>query len=147
MEEIIVIRATDPDGSMFQTIMDALRGRRAEVIEMTAPSHDSAVDPVSINQLTKPIEKHEVMVSIQCGARLCMLADMFLIKKSQLLGNSGNHRNRAYRVPGFKRGYIPVRIPVDGAVDQGMIHMDTVILKINIIPHQTGTFGCPHPGA
>ena len=40
MEEIIVIRATDPDGSMFQTIMDALRGRRAEVIEMTAPSHD-----------------------------------------------------------------------------------------------------------
>ncbi len=23
MEEIIVIRATDPDGSMFQTIMDA----------------------------------------------------------------------------------------------------------------------------
>lgn len=40
MEEIIVIRATDPDGSMFQTIMDALRGRRAEVIELAAPSHD-----------------------------------------------------------------------------------------------------------
>ena len=47
--EIIVFRATDPDGSMFQTIMDALRGRRAEVIEMTAPSHDSAVDPMSID--------------------------------------------------------------------------------------------------
>ena len=121
--------------------------RGFHVIITCANALNSAVDPVSINQLTKPIEKHEVMVSIQCGARLCMLADMFLIKKSQLLGNSGNHRNRAYRVSSFKRGYIPVRIPVDGAVDQGMIHMDTVILKINIIPHETGTFGCPHPGA
>ena len=40
MDEIIVIRAADPDGRMFRAIMDALRGRRAEVIELDAPSHD-----------------------------------------------------------------------------------------------------------
>jgi len=40
MEKIIVIRAADPDGRMFRAIMDALRGRRAEVIELDAPSHD-----------------------------------------------------------------------------------------------------------
>ena len=38
--EVIIIRAADPDGSMFRAIMDALRGRRAEVIELAAPSHD-----------------------------------------------------------------------------------------------------------
>ena len=32
MDEIIVIRAADPDGSVFQTIMDALKGKRAEVV-------------------------------------------------------------------------------------------------------------------
>ena len=32
--EVIIIRAADPDGSMFRAIMDALRGRRAEVIEL-----------------------------------------------------------------------------------------------------------------
>ena len=40
MEKIIVIRAADPDGRMFRAIMDALRGRRAEAIELAAPSHD-----------------------------------------------------------------------------------------------------------
>lgn len=29
MEEIIVIRAADPDGSVFQAVMDALKGKRA----------------------------------------------------------------------------------------------------------------------
>ena len=40
IKEVIIIRAADPDGSMFRAIMDALRGRRAEVIELAAPSHD-----------------------------------------------------------------------------------------------------------
>ena len=35
MEEIIVIRATDPDGSVFKAIMDALNGKRAEVVDVT----------------------------------------------------------------------------------------------------------------
>ena len=40
IKEVIIIRAADPDGRMFRAIMDALRGRRAEVIERAAPSHD-----------------------------------------------------------------------------------------------------------
>ena len=121
--------------------------RRFHVIITCADALNSAVNPVSIDQLTKTIEKYEVVVSIQCGARLCVLAAMLFIKKVQLLGNSGNHRNRACRVSGFKRGYIPLCISMEGTVDQRVIHMDTVILKIDIIPHQTGAFRCPHPGA
>ena len=34
MEEIIVIRATDPDGSVFKAVMDALSGKRAEVVDV-----------------------------------------------------------------------------------------------------------------
>lgn len=40
MAEIIVIRAVDPDGSTFNAIMDMLRDRKTEVIELVAPSHD-----------------------------------------------------------------------------------------------------------
>ena len=40
MKEVIIIRTVDPDGSMFQAIMDALRSRRAEVFELTGTSHD-----------------------------------------------------------------------------------------------------------
>ena len=35
MEEIIVIRATDPDGSVFQAVMDSLNGKRAEVVDVS----------------------------------------------------------------------------------------------------------------
>ena len=35
MEEIIVIRATDPDGSVFKAVMDALNGKRAEVVDVS----------------------------------------------------------------------------------------------------------------
>ena len=37
MEEIIVIRAADPDGSVFKAVVDALRGKRAEVGSVAAP--------------------------------------------------------------------------------------------------------------
>ena len=36
MEEIIVIRAADPDGSVFKTVVDALKGKRAEVASVAA---------------------------------------------------------------------------------------------------------------
>lgn len=36
MEEIIVIRATDPDGSMFKAVIDALQERKVEVINIAA---------------------------------------------------------------------------------------------------------------
>ena len=35
MEEIIVIRTADPDGSVFQAVMDALKGKRAEVVDVS----------------------------------------------------------------------------------------------------------------
>ena len=35
MEEIIVIRAADPDGSVFQAVIDALKGKRAEVVDVS----------------------------------------------------------------------------------------------------------------
>ena len=38
MEEIIVIRATDPDGSLFQAVIDALKDKRAEVFSAAAPA-------------------------------------------------------------------------------------------------------------
>ena len=34
MEEFIVIRAQDPDDSVFQAVMDALKGKRAEVVDV-----------------------------------------------------------------------------------------------------------------
>ena len=36
MEEIIVIRAVDPDENVFQAIMDALHGKSVQVIETTS---------------------------------------------------------------------------------------------------------------
>ena len=36
MEEIIVIRAADPDGSVFKAVMDELKGKRADGVDVTA---------------------------------------------------------------------------------------------------------------
>ena len=38
MDEIIIIRPPDPDGSVFQAVMDALNGKRAEVVDVAAPA-------------------------------------------------------------------------------------------------------------
>ena len=38
VDEIIIIRAADPDGSVFQAVMDALNGKRAEVVDVAAPA-------------------------------------------------------------------------------------------------------------
>ena len=40
IKEVIIIRAADPDGSMFRAIMDALRDKRVEIIELAASSHN-----------------------------------------------------------------------------------------------------------
>ena len=37
MDEIIVIRAADPDGSLFQAIVDALKDERSEIIHVNPP--------------------------------------------------------------------------------------------------------------
>ena len=38
MSEIIVIRVADPDGGLFQAIVNALKDKRAEVIHAAAPA-------------------------------------------------------------------------------------------------------------
>ncbi len=38
MEEIIVIRAADPDGSVFKAVMDALQEKKGRVIDIAAPA-------------------------------------------------------------------------------------------------------------
>ena len=35
VDEIIIIRAADPDGSVFQAVMDSLKGKRAEVVDVS----------------------------------------------------------------------------------------------------------------
>ena len=37
MEEIIVIRAANPDGSVFKTVVDALKDKRTKVVHAPAP--------------------------------------------------------------------------------------------------------------
>lgn len=37
LNEIIVVRVTDPNGSLFQAIMDALKDKWTEIIHVTAP--------------------------------------------------------------------------------------------------------------
>ena len=38
MAEIIVIYAQDPDGSVFQAVIDALNDKRAEMVDVAAPA-------------------------------------------------------------------------------------------------------------
>lgn len=40
IKEVIIIRTVDSDGSIFRAIMDALRDKRVEIIELAAPSHN-----------------------------------------------------------------------------------------------------------
>ena len=40
IKEVIIIRTVDSDGSTFRAIMDALRDKRVEIIELAAPSHN-----------------------------------------------------------------------------------------------------------
>ena len=40
IKEVIIIRTVDSDGSTFLAIMDALRDKRVEIIELAASSHN-----------------------------------------------------------------------------------------------------------
>lgn len=40
IKEVIIIRTVDSDGSSFRAIMDALRDKRVEIIELAASSHN-----------------------------------------------------------------------------------------------------------
>ena len=41
MDEIIIIRAADPDGSVFKAVVDALSGKRVEVVDVA--NHSASV--------------------------------------------------------------------------------------------------------
>ena len=38
MSEIIVIRVADPDGSVFKAVIDALKNKRAEMVDVVGPA-------------------------------------------------------------------------------------------------------------
>ena len=59
MAEIIVIYAQDPDGSVFQAIMDSLNGKRAEVVDVAAP----ATSMVCIGDLEIHHEQRRVLMA------------------------------------------------------------------------------------
>ena len=59
MEEIIVIRAADPDGSVFKAVMDALKGKRAEVVDVTA----AATSVLRIGELEIHHEHRRVLMA------------------------------------------------------------------------------------
>ena len=59
MDEIIIIRAADPDGSVFQAVMDALNGKRAEVVDVAAP----ATSVLRIGELEIHHEQRRVLMA------------------------------------------------------------------------------------
>ena len=59
MAEIIVIYAQDPDGSVFQAVMDSLKGKRAEVVDVAAP----ATSVLRIGELEIHHEHRRVLVA------------------------------------------------------------------------------------
>ena len=59
MDEIIIIRAADPDGSVFQAVMDALKGKRAEVVDVAAP----ATSVLRIGELEIHHEQRRVLMA------------------------------------------------------------------------------------
>ena len=59
MDEIIIIRAADPDGSVFQAVMDSLKGKRAEVVDVAAP----ATSVLRIGELEIHHEQRRVLMA------------------------------------------------------------------------------------
>ncbi|HIW26816.1 MAG TPA: response regulator transcription factor [Candidatus Lawsonibacter pullicola] len=59
MAEIIVIYAQDPDDSVFQAVMDSLKGKRAEVVDVAAP----ATSVLRIGELEIHHEHRRVLVA------------------------------------------------------------------------------------
>ena len=59
MAEIIVIYAQDPDGSVFQAVMDSLKGKRAEVVDVAAP----ATSVLRIGELEIHHEQRRVLMA------------------------------------------------------------------------------------
>ena len=59
MAEIIVIYAQDPDGSVFQAVIDALNDKRAEMVDVAAP----ATSVLRIGELEIHHEQRRVLIA------------------------------------------------------------------------------------
>ena len=59
MAEIIVIYAQDPDGSVFQAVMDSLNGKRAEVVDVS----DLSASVLHIGDLEIHHEQRRVLMA------------------------------------------------------------------------------------
>ena len=59
MEEIIVIRAADPDGSVFKAVIDALKNKRAEMVDVVGP----ATSVLRIGELEIHHEHRRVLIA------------------------------------------------------------------------------------
>ena len=81
MEEIIVIRAADPDGSVFKAVVDALRGKRAEVVSVAAPVSSM----LRIGELEIYHEQKRVIMA----GREVQLTGASLLKSAALCGGLG----------------------------------------------------------
>ena len=59
MKEVIIIGTVDPDGSMFQAVIDALNDKRAEMVDVAAP----ATSVLRIGELEIHHEHRQVFVA------------------------------------------------------------------------------------
>ena len=73
MEEVIVIRAQDPDGSVFQAVMDALKGKRAEVVDVS----NLSASVLHIGDLEIHHEQRRVLMAQSWGVCHALLHGQF----------------------------------------------------------------------
>ena len=59
MKEVIIIGTVDPDGSMFQAVIDALNDKRAEMVDVAAP----ATSVLRIGELEIHHEQRRVLMA------------------------------------------------------------------------------------
>ena len=59
MKEVIIIGTVDPDGSMFQAVIDALNDKRAEMVDVAAP----ATSVLRIGELEIHHEQRRVLIA------------------------------------------------------------------------------------
>ena len=89
MDNIIIIQATDPDGSIFQRVKDALEDHTKDVIEISAPPNTILTFPgLTIRVETGTVLRDGRPVQLNYGefSMLCHLARHpgFILSRDQL---------------------------------------------------------------
>ena len=99
IKEVIIIRTVDSDGSTFRAIMDALRDKRVEIIELAASSHNVlAFGNIEIYPERRIVLKAGEKVRLNHGefSMLLLLASTpgQVFSKEQLSDAAGNEEYR-----------------------------------------------------